>query len=362
MFSLYSSITNRVYSWFLPTNSDHQKKIITDLPKEILFEIFCNQAIYPPADLALVCSQFKPLSEDSTYSPLISGMFSKHLQHKIGVITSMPAASKVCSDAYRALYSELELLELDPSTYLKQGDPLSCKEADRLIQAKNFCLFYRQISGIDSVKQLSTPEEIYATESTYLAQLQDPSFDPKQMTTLGLKNLGLTRLPEEIGLFTALKSLDLSNNQLVSLPDSFGNLQALQRLYLSSNQLFSLPDSFGNLHALQYLYLSNNKLLSLPDSFGNLKDLQGLYFQDNNLSSLPDSFCNLHALYDLSLANNQLVSLPDSFEELQALQGLYLQNNQLVSFPDSFGKLQASKYFFIENNPCSSFPALSKLP
>ena len=82
---------------------------------------------------------------------------------------------------------------------------------------------------------------------------------------LDLSELGLTRLPPEIGQLTALTQLRLYNNQLSSLPPELGQLTALTQLVLISNQLSSLPPEIGQLTALTWLYLGNNQLSSLPD-------------------------------------------------------------------------------------------------
>ena len=58
---------------------------------------------------------------------------------------------------------------------------------------------------------------------------------------LGLSSLGLTSLPESLGRWRRLQSLDLTNNQLTSLPPWFGQLTQLQSLRLAHNQLTSLP-------------------------------------------------------------------------------------------------------------------------
>ena len=49
---------------------------------------------------------------------------------------------------------------------------------------------------------------------------------------LDLCNFGLTELPESLGQFTQLLSLDLDHNLLRALPESLGQLTQLQLLYL----------------------------------------------------------------------------------------------------------------------------------
>ncbi len=86
----------------------------------------------------------------------------------------------------------------------------------------------------------------------------------KRGTVLDLNNLGLTRVPGEIGQLSALTELHLDNNQLTSLPAEIGQLSALTLLYLHGNQLTSLPGEIGQLSALTGLFLHDNPALGLP--------------------------------------------------------------------------------------------------
>ncbi|MBK8889824.1 MAG: leucine-rich repeat domain-containing protein [Dechloromonas sp.] len=51
----------------------------------------------------------------------------------------------------------------------------------------------------------------------------------------GYKTPKLTALPESLGQFTQLQSLNLTNNQLTTLPEWLGQLTQLQSLNLSTN-------------------------------------------------------------------------------------------------------------------------------
>lgn len=71
---------------------------------------------------------------------------------------------------------------------------------------------------------------------------------------------------------TALTTLDVSGNQLTYIPDEFENLANLQTLDYSDNQLTAVADELGVLTALTSLDLSNNPLMIdvIPSSFVNL--------------------------------------------------------------------------------------------
>lgn len=175
-------------------------------------------------------------------------------------------------------------------------------------------------------------------------------------THLNLAGLGLSELPESLGLLTHLERLDLSGNQLESLPDSLNRLTGLQRLNLSSNQLTSLPESLGLLVDLQRLSLPGNQLASLPESIGKLRDLQWLDLSGNRLTCVPDSLGQLTGMQSLNFSGNQLSSLPDSIGRLESLQHLNVSDNLLASLPDSLGELGGVQALYISGNKLTSLP------
>ncbi|MCP4712737.1 MAG: hypothetical protein GY869_29265, partial [Planctomycetes bacterium] len=65
----------------------------------------------------------------------------------------------------------------------------------------------------------NTPEEAYqAAQEKIEHAIQD------EITELNFNNLGLSKLPPEIGQLTQLTSLHLMNNQLTSVPPEIGQL------------------------------------------------------------------------------------------------------------------------------------------
>lgn len=77
---------------------------------------------------------------------------------------------------------------------------------------------------------------------------------------LNLSGKLLCFIPDEIGLFVNLKSLDLSNNRLSKLSAKFAQLKNLQTLDLSQNRFTSIPDELNDLKELQTLNIAGNRL------------------------------------------------------------------------------------------------------
>ena len=166
----------------------------------------------------------------------------------------------------------------------------------------------------------------------------------------------LTELPESLGRFTQLQTLNLENNQLTALPESLGQLTQLQTLNLNGNQLTALPESLGQLTQLQTLNLNGNQLTALPESLGQLTQLQTLHLNENQLTTLPEFVRGFEKLVSLRLWNNILTSLPEWIGELTELRGFSVFGNELISLPASIGQLSKLREFSCRDNQLSQLP------
>ena len=75
---------------------------------------------------------------------------------------------------------------------------------------------------------------------------------------LYLHNLGLTKLPENLGKFNCLKILDLESNNLSTLPESISNLKSLVLLNISKNKFNAIPSELWQLENLKIMQLNDN--------------------------------------------------------------------------------------------------------
>ena len=181
-------------------------------------------------------------------------------------------------------------------------------------------------------------------------------------TMLDLRGLSLTSLPLDLGMLTALQTLDLGSNQLISLPENFENLTELRWLDLGKNKLASLPEGVGMLRALESLYLHFNQLTSLPEGMVKLTALRSLNLSGNPLKSLPEGLGELTSLRKLGVTDNELTSLPEGLGKLVALQSLFVSRNQLTSLQDWLGKLTELQTLDLSDNKITTLPkGLEKL-
>ena len=169
-------------------------------------------------------------------------------------------------------------------------------------------------------------------------------------------NLGITKLPESIGMLSQLWQLDVSKNQLTKLPESIGLLSHLKDLDIYENELTSLPESIVRLSNLRYLSAFGNRLEHLPEGITQLSNLIILSVSYNQLTCLPKSICSLSQLQLLYIGNNPLENIPESIGELSSLYSLDISNLGLVEIPHFIQKLSELQSLDLERNPLRVLP------
>lgn len=131
------------------------------------------------------------------------------------------------------------------------------------------------------------------------------------ITTLVLRQNGLTSIPKQIRYLTNLRKLDVSFNKIVVLDD----------------ELFT-TDS-GIINTLKEFILNNNQINNLPSSFFNLKNIEEVFVNHNSLVYLSHEIRKLSKLKEIGLSNNYLVYLPDSILKIPSLQSCFFDANVL---------------------------------
>jgi hypothetical protein len=157
----------------------------------------------------------------------------------------------------------------------------------------------------------------------------------KNLISLNISSNNITKLPVSIGQLTKLKKLNLAYNKITELPDFFSELSRLTDLEMNSNRLKKLPESIGQLKNLSRLFLSHNELIKIPSCIGNLHQLQFFYLDSNKLTDLPVELSNLSKLDQLRLSNNKISKISFSFSQMQNLYSVDLSENLLTVFPSS---------------------------
>ncbi len=128
-------------------------------------------------------------------------------------------------------------------------------------------------TGLQAWVDLAPEEE---AESRAKAMEEIINAKNQRSTSLSLRQLRLSSLPEEIWSLTSLKILDLGYNNIETLPAGFSNLAALEILNLSHNdQLKEISEEILSLPALIFLSLGcDDQLIASPALLDRLSELK----------------------------------------------------------------------------------------
>ncbi|XP_022172830.1 leucine-rich repeat-containing G-protein coupled receptor 5 [Myzus persicae] len=214
--------------------------------------------------------------------------------------------------------------------------------------------------------------------------------DGHEATEVSCRNLGLTRIPDDIPVnitkldvasnniteidehvfnrLTLLEDLVLADNPIKEIhPRAFLNNIRLKRLSFQKCQLVRAPcETFQSFRQLSSLQLDQNHLTEIDDQcFDQLSQLRNLRLENNKLTKVPKQALSLvPTLEALNLGSNSIVDISnDSFSSLPNLVILLLKRNQ-IGFVDetAFESLTSLKILELDDNQLDTIPAaLAKL-
>ncbi|OQS04834.1 hypothetical protein THRCLA_02954 [Thraustotheca clavata] len=173
------------------------------------------------------------------------------------------------------------------------------------------------------------------------------------LSTLNLTKIGLSELPEQLGLCLQLHTLIAEENQLESLPQAIFQMPSLIHVRLRKNSLTeaAFGDNFTSRMKLKELDLRNNALCALPQNIYRLKALYTLLLSYNRISTLDNvPWIALSALSIVSISDNKLTSLGTIYEA-PVLSSLSVENNNLQQIPAELGLCSKLKALYINGNP-----------
>lgn len=175
-----------------------------------------------------------------------------------------------------------------------------------------------------------------------------------QLECLEIKEVGIPTFPELSAENKSLKTLVLRLNNLTKLPDNIGYFSALQTIDIY-NPITEIPNSFINLQQLEKLKFEGAELIVFPEQVFALSKLKSLIISQfdtkNKIKTLPDNFDKLPLLEELSLRNAALTEVPASIGRLQHLENVYFNANNLTKLPQALAENSHLTYVNINNNP-----------
>lgn len=162
-----------------------------------------------------------------------------------------------------------------------------------------------------------------------------------------------TELPEFIGVFNNLTSLQAGCNPLQSIAENLlPKLPCLTELDIGfSETLTVLPDTFSHTPQLTILDAGNNRIESLPLSLFTCASLCQLNVYGNCLKSIPEQVGNLTQLKAINVGRNQLCQLPSQLGQCTQLTTIHAYENSLESIPSSIAQLPNLQVFTVHANP-----------
>ncbi|XP_055607698.1 leucine-rich repeat protein 1 [Uranotaenia lowii] len=162
----------------------------------------------------------------------------------------------------------------------------------------------------------------------------------RNLVSLQISEIKLTRFDPQILLLKNLRSLNLSDNCLDMIPKALGQLR-IAELNLSGNSLQKDRWEWLQEHtiqsSLQNLNIGSNNLAQFPINIIYLRMLVNLNMQANHIQKLPFAIWKMTRLRFMNLSGNQLGSIPESMVRMK-LDQVDLSENQLaqnqVTVPD----------------------------
>ena len=237
------------------------------------------------------------------------------------------------------MFIQAQSIRVNIATF--DGNELNINSVDELTKA-NFANF----------KEV----KIYSNDQVQLDEnlLKKLLTEAKQLEYLEIKEVGIPTFPELSAENKSLKTLVLRLNNLTKLPDNIGYFSALQTIDIY-NPITEIPNSFINLQQLENLKFEGAELIVFPEQVFALSKLKSLIISQfdtkNKIKTLPDNFDKLPLLEELSLRNAALTEVPASIGRLQHLENVYFNANNLTKLPQALAENSHLTYVNINNNP-----------
>ena len=237
------------------------------------------------------------------------------------------------------MFTQAQSIRVNIAT--SDGNELNINSVDELTKA-NFANF----------KEV----KIYSNDQVQLDEnlLKKLLTEAKQLEYLEIKEVGIPTFPELSAENKSLKTLVLRLNNLTKLPDNIGYFSALQTIDIY-NPITEIPNSFINLQQLEKLKFEGAELIVFPEQVFALSKLKSLIISQfdtkNKIKTLPDNFDKLPLLEELSLRNAALTEVPASVGRLQHLENVYFNANNLTKLPQALAENSHLTYVNINNNP-----------
>ena len=146
----------------------------------------------------------------------------------------------------------------------------------------------------------------------------------KDVSVIHMRNLNVTFIPENIGLFFNLTSLIVRDSKLIKIRSkNFIGMSYVENMDLGGNKLITIPaDAFTKLKKLRYIELSYNQIQEVPNGvFSNNPDLEIILFSNNKIKFIGSTvFDELYKLDQIKIEGN--ICLSKKYNQIKEINEL----------------------------------------
>ncbi|UOQ71381.1 leucine-rich repeat domain-containing protein [Hymenobacter cellulosilyticus] len=203
-------------------------------------------------------------------------------------------------------------------------------------------LYFKSVAVLDSIQHLTDTITVTGKfkfkvrDKSYTFDIlhQERSYDnflklarsrPDTVVSISLIDCGLKKLPDQLRLFSNIKSLYLDDNDLSNADLSMiSRFKHLKYISIRGCGLKVVPNSVLGLTGLEEINVWNNDIRHLPIGLFSLPNLRYLQLGNNSLTQLPNEILNTKKLEVLEISGNTIRKLPKHFfERLAKLKEFY---------------------------------------
>ena len=129
------------------------------------------------------------------------------------------------------------------------------------------------------------------------------------------------QIPEQIGLFSNLVTLELVGLKAKEIPSSIVNLTKLEKLDLQNNNLSEIPEFLSQMDKLWYLNLNRNNITKIQPERLDLNFKRGWNLKENE-------FSNAYGV--IGLQSNNIEEIPEDYVDIlgEKVNRILLDNNR----------------------------------
>ena len=237
-------------------------------------------------------------------------------------------------DCSRLISEENQLSKIEGiEVYISEIDQDSERKFNQIYS--NLFNIFSEFKNLKLIRLIGRFQRKYARLISYNINemiIEDLIQKVPNIEILDLISLGISSLPENMGLLKSLIHLNVNNNLLESLPESLLGIETLQELDIGFNNFKTFSYQKKNFINLKSINCSNNVISEF--NFDSMK-AEILDASFNAFNSFPKDIYNLTSLIFLNLEHNNIEIIEYFINLLKEIKILNLSNDNLRTLPNN---------------------------